>query len=285
MKYNYVADYKLSDELRRSFNDLTEKTFSFRFDTWYEKGFWGEKYIPHFLEDNGKVIANVSVNLMDFYMDGVKKHFIQLGTVMTDRGQGLIRYIMERILEEYKDKTDGIYLFGNDSVLDFYPKFGFKKSEEYEYSKCVDSSNYKKTVELVTLADLERQNHFFGLAKQDIYNGRFIMDNIGILAFYTVAIDSSVYYLKEENAYIIAEIDKDILYLQQIISDHLVNLDVVISSFGSEFHQVVLGFTPLERGGYEIKERKEEDTTLFIMGEDLREIAKKQLMFPVLSHA
>lgn len=71
---------------------------------WFQNGFWGEKYIPCSLVDGEKVIANVSVNRMDFNLDGIEKHYIQLGTVMTDkayRGQGLSRYLMEKVIEEY----------------------------------------------------------------------------------------------------------------------------------------------------------------------------------------
>lgn len=38
---------------------------------------------------------------------------------MTDenfRGQGLSRYLMEKIIDEYKDKVDGIYFFMLNSI-------------------------------------------------------------------------------------------------------------------------------------------------------------------------
>ena len=136
MKYNYITVVKNDDRLRESFNELTRKTFCFDFVSWYETGHWGEMYLPHVLVDGDKVISNVSVNLMQFDLNGEKKNYIQLGTVMTDpeyRDQGLNRFIMEQILREYEGKVDGIYLFGNDSVLDYYPKFGFRPSKEYEY--------------------------------------------------------------------------------------------------------------------------------------------------------
>lgn len=52
---------------------------------------------------------------------------------MTDvkyRDQGLLRIIMEKVIAEWKDKCELIYLFANDSVLDFYPKFGFDKVQQ-----------------------------------------------------------------------------------------------------------------------------------------------------------
>jgi hypothetical protein len=84
MKYTYITDYKNNDKLRKSFNELAEKTFGMNFIEWYANGFWDEKYILHSLVHDEKVIANVFVNLMDFDMEGTKKHYIQLGTIMTD---------------------------------------------------------------------------------------------------------------------------------------------------------------------------------------------------------
>lgn len=32
MKYTYITDYKDNDKLRKSFNELTQKTFEFNFE-------------------------------------------------------------------------------------------------------------------------------------------------------------------------------------------------------------------------------------------------------------
>jgi hypothetical protein len=71
--YEYVTNFKDDDKLRKSFNELTEKTFNFNFVNYYENGYWGENYIPCSIMDEGRIVANVSVNLMDFYVDGIKK--------------------------------------------------------------------------------------------------------------------------------------------------------------------------------------------------------------------
>ena len=100
MKYNYRIDVRENNDLRANFNILAREIFGFDFIDWYEKGYWSDKYIPHILADNnGKVISNVSVNLMKFDVGGVIKNYIQLGTIMTDsdyRGQGLNKFILEK---------------------------------------------------------------------------------------------------------------------------------------------------------------------------------------------
>ncbi|SHJ06293.1 Acetyltransferase (GNAT) domain-containing protein [Clostridium cavendishii DSM 21758] len=287
MKYIYIKNYKDNDKLRKSLNELTEKTFCFNFEKWYSNGFWGDKFIPHSLVDGDKVVANVSVNLMDFEMDGEKKRYIQIGTVMTDkdyRGQGLSRYLIEVIIDEYKEKSDGIYLFGNDSVLSFYPKFGFVKSKEYQYSKNIYCIDNVKKIEQVDISDEVKWEAFFDVVKSSISNDRFTMNNPGLIAFWT-RWSNSIYYLPEEDTYIIADIKKEQLFIKQIVAKHKVNLEAVINSFGNEIKKVTLGFTPYDGTGYDVDDFHEEDCTLFILGKDLENIENNKLIFQTLSHA
>lgn len=286
MHYKMVKNYKSNTVLVKSFNELTEKTFGFNFIKWQANNFWTEQYIPYSLVDEDKIIANVSVNLMDFMLDGVKKYYIQLGTVMTDadyRGQGLCRYLIELVIKEYQDKVDGIYLFGNDSVTHFYPKFGFVESKEYQYSKTIGSTS-KKEVEQIDMSIQSSRDHFLNIVKNSTINDRFTTNNWGLIAFYLL-FGQSVYYLAKEDAYILADIEKEKIFIHQIIATHEVDLEVIIDAFGSEIQEVKLGFTPFDLSDYEVNEVGEEDCTLFILGEDLKQIELKKLMFPTLSHA
>lgn len=287
MKYTFIKAYKDDDKMRKSLNELTEKNFWFNFENWYTNGFWGDKFIPYSLADGNKVIAHVSVNIMDFNLDGTDKHYIQIGTVMTDkdyRGQGLGRYLMQKVIDEYKEKSDGIYLFGNDSVMNFYPKFGSIKSKEYQYSKDINSINNVKKIQQVDMSDKSKWEDFFNTVKNSVSNDRFTMDNPGLIAFWT-RWSSSVYYLAEEDTYIIADVEGEKLFIKQIIASRKVNLETVINSFGCDIKKVTLGFTPKDVTGYTIDEYHEEDCTLFILGKDLESIENKKLIFPTLSHA
>ncbi len=289
MRYKKVQGYRDNDKLRNSFNELAKKTFGIDFTEWYSNGFWGDKYIPYSLVDGDRVIANVSVNLMSFDMEGVKKNYIQLGTVMTDKaygGQGLSRQLMEDIIHEYNNKTEGIYLFANDSVLDFYPRFGFVKSLEYQYSKSVDFEGSIKTAKHMDMGDITNRNCLINAAENSISNDRFTMDNTGLIAFYVTGfMRDAVYYIAEEDTYVIAEVEKENVFIHQIIASHKVDLNNVMRSFGSEIKKLTLGFPPIEDNGYDVQQLQEEDCTLFTLGKDLEVIEKKKLRFPTLSHA
>lgn len=130
----FMKNYKNNEVLRKSFFELAVNTFEINFEDWYQQGYWGERYIPYSYVDGDQVIANVSVNILELIIHGEKKKAIQIGTVMTHpdyRGKGLSTRLMNKVLAEYENKYDYMYLFANESVLDFYPKFGFKPVEEH----------------------------------------------------------------------------------------------------------------------------------------------------------
>ncbi len=287
MQYTFVKDFKEQKAIRESFSALAQKTFCIDFEKWYAKGLWGDKYIPYALMDGDKVIANISVNLMTFEMDGEIKRYIQLGTVMTEeayRGQGCSRYLMEKILDEYMGKEDGIYLFANDSVLEFYPKFGFVEAKEHTYSKKASIEGPCKMVP-VDMKSKENLDKLLEIVKESASQYRFQMrDNEGLLGFYVMD-SEEVYQLGSEEIYVVAEVDGEKLFIQDIISREKVALEKVVSGFGSDIKEVQLGFAPFEEDGYTLKEHKEEDCTFFIIGEDLEQVEARKLMFPVLSRA
>lgn len=128
-----AVGYRQNDALRQSLNALTEAVFGLSFEGWYRAGYWGEGYIPYSVVEGERVVANVSVSPMEFWVRGQRRRYLQLGTVETHpacRGQGLSARLLRRVLADWKGRCDGLFLFANPSVLDFYPKFGFVRAEE-----------------------------------------------------------------------------------------------------------------------------------------------------------
>lgn len=299
MKYEFYSKVRDNDTLRESFNELTCRTFGFDFVGWYEAGQWGDFYIPHVLLDGEKVVSNVSVNLTQFDVQGVKKNYIQLGTVMTDndyRGQGLNRRIMERVLAEYKDKVDGIYLFGNDDVVNYYPKFGFKAAKEYEYYlQCEATANVEPfVVEKVDMQDKAQAEKFYDFMRayevstnqRNQNDAMYMSENINLFQFWLGAgYGDSVYYIPKLNVYVILEVDGARVSICQIFGKDEVDVLKLAKTVCPECIEVVLGYTPVYKEKYQMREHVEEDCTLFIIGEDLERIEENKMMFPVLSHA
>ena len=286
----YTA-YPTNNTLRRSFCRLAEQTFGIDFEPWYQAGFWGQQYRPYSLVENREVIANVSVNIMDMCLHGQQKRFIQLGTVMTEeahRGQGLSRFLMERILEEWKPQCDGVYLFANDSVLNFYPKFGFRPAQEWTYTKPLSAASITAPLPpKLDMSEPANQRRLKQAVLQSVPQSALAMHhNTGLVLFYALSVyRESVYVLDSCNALVMADCEDGTLYVHDIIAPHPVSLNAVIDAFAAfGARQVVLEFIPNDAQGFAAQPLCEEDTTLFLLG-DFPEWEQERLRFPALSHA
>ena len=287
--YKLEKNYRNNDTLRKSFNELAQKTFGFDFEDWYQNGFWGDNYNPYSIVIDGKVVSNVSVNKTDMLMDGEVKHFLQLGTVMTDeqyRNKGLSKMLMEQIELDYAGKVDGIYLFANDSVLDFYPKFGFQKAKEYQYSRKVFNLG-KNHLEQAVMDKPDAWKKLQEAMEHTIFHGKCDMvNNDGLIMFYVSGfMQENVFYHKDTDTYIIAELEDGKLFIHNVFSGTISNLETVIELFGKDVDEVTLGFTPANADGYEAVEIDEEDTTFFIKGDGIKVVETEKLRIPSLAHA
>ncbi len=286
--YQVVKNYRNDERLRHSFNELAKKTFYINFEDWYQNGYWTDRYNPYSIVIEGKVVANVSVNITDFDVNGEDKHFIQLGTVMTDeqyRNQGLIRIIMEEIDKDYADRVDGMYLFANNDVLSFYPKFGFRAVKQYEYVKEVKVPA-QQIFTPVPMKDKKSwdmlENKIRTCCKQSAFE---MIDNSQLNMFYVSKyMQENVFYSETLDTYVIAETDNNILTIDMVISDKEQDLNRIAHGFGEKIQHVILGFTPKDVQGFEVREMDQDDRTLHIKG-DLAVMEKNKLMFPLLAHA
>lgn len=308
--FKIIKDYRKDDPLRKSFNDLAKSTFNLDFEDWYQNGYWTDQYNPYSIVAGNKVVANVSVSQMEYEYDGKTLKYLQLGTAMTDpqyRNLGLIRKIMVEIDKDYQDKVDGIFLFANDSVVDFYPKFGYRTGTEYRYTKEVsrplgaaDAAGSEKSADAtrtppvkdvaparpVPMNNKKDWSKLEEAIDRSVSNSAFDMkNNKGLIMFYvTKFMQNSVYYVESKNAYVIAEVEEDELFLHAIYSPKPVNPDAIIEAFGAGIRKVIFGFTPLNHQGCQIEELHEENTTLFVKGLGFDWLKKKEYMFPTLSH-
>lgn len=290
-KYNYISDYKDNQKLRTSFNNLAQKTFGIDFEEWYKDGYWGNRYITYSLLDNDTVVSNVSVSIMDFLVLGEKKRYIQIGTVMTDseyRGRGLCRALIERVLKEWEDKCDLIYLFANDSVLEFYPKFGFRPTDEYQCSKNVIKKHKSDNIIKMDMSNKKHRVLLYNIVSNTVPFCKISMvDNSSLVMFYcTSFMKDNIYFIEDYNAIVIANFDGSKLYLQDVFSTKEIKLDIIINEIiTDEIKEVILGFTPNANICFEERLFKDEDTTLFVKEGNENIFKENKLMFPILSHA
>lgn len=283
-----VKGYRADDALRRSFDALAQRTFGLTFEDWYQNGFWGDDYVPYSVVVDGAVAANVSVNRTDFVLDGEKKRFIQLGTVMTDeryRGRGMIRRLMAEVEHDCAGKADGVYLFANDTVLDFYPKFGFCRAAEVRYARALEPCGAASAVR-VPMRDRDSWDRLTAVIRSSAPCGRFsLCGNTGLPLFYVSKFMQDCVYRVAPETYAVAELEDGVLHLYAVYAEKQPAPEVVARAFGGAVRRAQLGFTPLDTTGWEAETVREDDTTLFVRGAGFRDFERRGLMFPVLAHA
>lgn len=289
-----VSNYMRDDTLRHALNDLTKKTFGFDFEDWVTGGYFEGDYIPYSFIEDGKIISNVSANRMTFLQNGVERNYIQIGTVMTDevyRRQGLAKKLMDHVVKQYKDSCDGFYLFANLDAVDFYNKCGFSKETEYRYSVKNEFCMRKSAGEIfmpVNTADEQMKQKYMDMVRRSAVNSSLEhLNKFGLQMFYTADMDN-VYYAKDMDCFIVAEMEENTLLLQSIIYENHVTLLDVLQRVRGEYHKCQLGFTPaLKDMDICVAEQYDgaDDYRLFYLGEQLKSIENEKLYFPELSHA
>lgn len=281
-----IHGYREDPALRSSFNALAEETFGLNFEHWFRLGYWGDNYDPHSVVVDGKIVANVSVNRTDLRIGGEVRRIYQLGTVMTGpeyRNRGYIRAIMAEV-EKTCAGADGVYLFANDSVLEFYPKFGFCRGTEYVYSKEAASAGERRMERFPMDTPENRDRLARAMAESRFQTACEMVGNPGLIFFYAAQFMADcVYHWPEKDLWAIAEEEDGVLTLHNVFGPD-VALEEVIAAFG-HCGPVTLGFAPADPSGWEKQELHEEDCTFFVKGSGFGDFAGKGLRIPTLSHA
>lgn len=289
--YELVHRIKENDELFNSFNQLAEETFEINFAKWRNLGYWNDKYIPYALTYNQEIIANTSVTISELVVDDKSYQVIQIGTVMTKkeyRKQGLAKKLIEKIIVDYQDKVDFIYLFANETVLDFYPKFGFKRRDELLLT--INSSQIKEKKDgilKVQFADKKTDIEQKAIQRNNQHLVTYLtnIDQL-TLFYYSTAFAEMIFYIKVLDTYVCFEIDEQELHLFDILSEKKIDVKEVLSFLPLEnIEQIYCHFELKELTNLEITANviPLDDDALFVLGK--QQLNDKAFKLPLISHA
>ena len=288
--YSFHKNYQKDSCLRQSLDILTQRTFGgLSLEKWYEKGFWSDKTVPYTLFDGHKAVANILVIRYEFSIEGKTKKYIQLSTVMTDkeyRKQGLLRFLMEKVFEDWKTNCDGIYLYANDSVLDFYPRFGFMKEKEYQQS--IPITGKKSAIRKLDMSDRNDFNVLLDLCKQPNPFSRIDMSKNFELVMFHAMMDKKdhIYYLEEYNVIVMAEQQNNTLICYDIYGCTDAVLTEILSKVADlSCERAQLLFTPKHPEFGVSSAYEEEDTTLFVFEEHDTIFAGDKIILPLTYRA
>lgn len=291
-EFSVTSNYQNDEILRKSFNQLANDIFGIDFEQWFQNGCWDKNYICHSVVINQKVVSNVSVNKMNLIIDGTSQRAIQIGTVMTHpdyRGNGFSGALMKHVLETYRDECEVFYLFANDSVHHFYPKFGFTPCNEVHFSMKVAPisivNNGLRKIDCANEEDLKMINKILQ-TRTPVSNQFGISDNQGIFMFYALNVfQDSIYLFEDEGAIIVYQSEGNVLHLYDVVSKSRIDLVRLLSHISNRDTEIIqFYFTPdcfTENVNYELKSQGD---LLFIKSKN-----KLNLSFafcaPMLSHA
>lgn len=308
-----IRDYMQDAAARAALGALTQAAFGFDFEAWAARGFCARgAYVPYSFEEDGRILSNVSVNRMEFCLNGEKRRWLQLGTVATRedmRGRGLARRLVEIALADSMDGCDGVYLFANPEAAGFYEKCGFTRGIEYRSFPRAEAylntdarlSSMRERGDSCAEARLDTGARFVPVNPGDEralaayqravretkpYAALWQENGFGLAMFYTMNAENA-YYCPEMDAYAVVEDGR----LNAVFARNMPPLRAVLAALAaSEGVQTptVMGFTPRAEdadvcacepwdGG--------DDYRLYGRGRVLEEIAACRLCLPTLSHA
>jgi predicted N-acetyltransferase YhbS len=290
-QYKVHEAYHNNDDLRNKFFEFTQTVFpGADFKKWYLKGFWLDKYIPFSIVEDDKIISNVSISKMDLLIDSKFVNGMQFGTVGTIpeyRNRGLSRYLMEYVLEKYKDSIDFSFLFANESVLDFYPKFGFKRQNAVIFKSTNDIPKANFSTEKL---NLELEDDFKLIQKMLMY--RLVITRLfGAMGYEFITMwhilnifPNCLYYLEDDDIiFIISETDGH-LHVWDVIYTKPFDISSALSKVieNDNLKSIRYYFSPDQIKFKYDEVENDEDSPLFVRGDF--PIVGKEAKFPATAY-
>ncbi len=268
---------KQTQQMKNAFFELAQSVHHLDIAAWEEAGWWDNSYIPYTYFENGKAISNASVFDLHFTVDGETKHYIQISTVMTDpahRRKGLASELLMRIIADYKNRCDGLFLYSSDMALKFYASAGFSpKLESSYFYEAIGTGEALVRIDLTKAQDMETFSRIF--AKGNPFARVSIVDDLSLAMFHLgTYLKDCIYYLESEDAILVIDWENG---LQEVYGGQ--NFTKILSALPKGRYE--LGFTPYEIDGLE---RKVVNRQLFWLGSDCPQDQMAACM-PLLAHA
>ena len=238
-------------ELQEAFIDFVPQVFpEISFRRWRDRGGWDERYLAFALAEENRIVASASRQEMLLMLNGQRTRGWQLsavGTLPEYRRRGLQQQIMARLLA-HTPEAEPMFLFANDSVLHFYPRFGFQRAREHKFqAPCVlqPSAAALRALDVADPADLALLLRIAARARplsadfSACDHGRIILWYASNFAWL------SLRHVPEHAALIAVAQDGELLHLLDVLSAQPFELRTVLPRLLTQpITRVELGFTP-----------------------------------------
>jgi GNAT superfamily N-acetyltransferase len=287
---NIIEDYANDKNLINEFHNFISEVFpSISFKDWYLKGFWQKNYIPYSIIESGKIISNVCVAVMSLKLNGQKINAIQIGAVGTlpeYRNKGLSRILMNYVLDKYEKHTDLFFLFANETVMDFYPKFGFSHVEERIFLLDTNIPKSNDSARKLNINIESDYNILLNLVNNRMnLSNKFGAEEYGSITMWHVLnlhlVD--LYYLEEEDIIIIKMEKDNVLHIFDVIFRTSFDFQIVLPKIiSSNSVKIIKYYFSPDQLNYKYNKTIIDDSGLFIRGEF--NMSGELLKFPETAH-
>jgi predicted N-acetyltransferase YhbS len=242
------------------------------FRPWVLRRGWTSAYEAHALAEGDEIVANVSVMRMRVLIGGREIRGAQLGAVgcvPEVRGHGLMRPLLERVLAQLESEVDLVFLYANDGVLDFYPRFGFRRVRESDFELDLALDPALTPARRLDLDDPSQRGAWLTACAQSLPpTERFGVRDHGSVALWHACnfYPRGVHVLSEGDTYAVAVQRGDTLHLLDLAARQRFDLRSVLPRLIREpIARVRFGFCP-ERWCPEARAVGPSDEALFVLG-------------------
>lgn len=235
--------------LHPAYCDYVSRVFaSADFRRWCDWGQWGEGYLAFCVIQDGRVVANASAMRMRLVVEGAEVEGWQLGAVGCVpelRGRGLADAAMRAALAHCADAP--VLLFANDSVLDFYPRYGFTPAPQSVFGVDWPAMPQGEPAPVLDLADPAVRHDFLrAAAVARPSSARFGARDYGRTAtWYAANGYASALRKLDDDVWIFADIDQDVLTIEDVFASGPVDWPAAIARvIDRPIRRIRFGFTP-----------------------------------------
>lgn len=256
------------------------------FRRWAALDAWSAEYDVLAFVDDERVVASIGRTQMPLIVDGREMVALQLGAVSTRgalRGQGLSRRLLDETLAEADRRSQPVFLFANPTVLDFYPRFGFRRAAQSRFGADVAILPAAARAQAFDTDDAAQRSRLAALCARALPAG----SGFGSRSYYSILLwhlcnrPMAAHWLEAGEALAVTSEEDDRLVLHDLVAVRGFDLRTALPALATRRAMAVeFGFEPLAWWP-EAAPLGPEESLLFVRGLD--DLPTRPFRFPDLA--
>jgi len=248
-------DYAHEDEWRERLYPLFQEVFSIPEESLrdlHRSGFWNPSYVPFTWFLKKRAVANVSMFTLDLMVDHQNRQAAGIQSVMTHpdfRGQGLMRSLFERMLEEVDRRFALSFLYTKTPAL--YEPFGYRVLPETDWLLSIQNPDGRRRTPSLKKLDL-KQSTDIRLIRNLFQEHAPLSHRFSPIhhasSFYLQVkgskLNDRIYYSQRLGVFIVFEYVEGTLHLHDVVGSRLPSLEALCMEIGEPISQIRFYFPP-----------------------------------------